>query len=189
MRFIRVWPQAWQAKQALCQKHRSPALAANTPHSPGFSSFLHCQAGWAGQHLNGLSSSYGSSSTTPNLTVLILCPSPPARLQTPKPGFHSSLTFTKSDPETISQQNSPRSLLQKGESKGLRKGKAQGWNRETYSLPSHRCVLQAWEAAVGPPPVPGIPASAGHRRVEVGPAPPPLGPDSSAPAKTGPHAP
>lgn len=52
-------------------------------------------------------------------------------------------------------------------------------------LPSHRCVLPAWEAAGGPPPVPGPPASAGHRRASALPAPPPQGPGSSAPAETG----
>lgn len=43
MRFIKAWPQAWQAKQAGCQQRRSPARAANTPYSPGLSRSLHCR--------------------------------------------------------------------------------------------------------------------------------------------------
>lgn len=70
MRFIRTWPQAWQAKQARCQQRRSPARAANTPYSPGLSRSLHCRRGcWADQRRHH-PPSFPPGSSTPTPTQL-----------------------------------------------------------------------------------------------------------------------
>lgn len=120
-----------------------------------------------------------SHSPTPIPTVHMLQAHLHRRGQLPKPGFLFSLTFTKSPILKIFSAILPRTLSAEQREE---EGKGSGMEEEqTCSLPSHRCTLQAWEVTSGPPPVPWISASAGHRRAAVGSVPPPPGPDSSAP--------
>lgn len=138
------------------------------------------QRPWA-LNLNLLSFAHGSSITFPNPhsnCSYAAGPSPPQRPtpQTWLPLFPSVYQIT--NPENIFRYTPPNPFCRakRGGRERLRDEKEQ-----TYSLPSHRCTLQAWEVTSGLPPVPWISASAGHRRAAVGSVPPPPGPDSSAP--------